>query len=42
MLEVVEWVYKHWGIVPRAIEDKASDIINDLREEMKRNDEWED
>ena len=43
MLEVVEWVYKHWGIVPRAIEDKASDIINDLREEMKRNgNEWED
>ena len=41
MLEVVEWVYTHWGVVPRAIERKASDIIIALREEEKRN-EWED
>ena len=43
MLEVVKWLCDHWGVVPRAIQRKASDIINDLREEAERNgDTWED
>ena len=43
MLEVVRWVDKHWDQIPRIIRGKATNIINDLREEAKRNgDEWED
>ena len=43
MLEVVKWLCNHWGVVPRAIQRKASDVINDLQEAAERNgDEWED
>ena len=43
MLEVVRWVYKHWGVVPRAIRRKAGDIVADLRVAADRDgEEWED
>ena len=43
MLEVVKWADKHWGLIPRAIQRKASDVIATLQEAAERNgDTWED